>query len=131
MSAKVKIVNDNRRLVEQEMEKQAMTGLEKIGLTAEGYAKKNCPVDTGRLRNSITHVVDDMKVVIGTNVDYASWVELGRANPDATHDRDEFATPNPEGSEHHGHNPQPFLKPAITEHISLYKSMLISSLKGE
>ena len=31
--------------------------LEKCGLVAEGYAKKLCPVDTGNLRNSITHTV--------------------------------------------------------------------------
>ena len=28
-----------------------------IGLTAEKYAKKNCPVDTGLLRNSITYAI--------------------------------------------------------------------------
>ena len=33
-------------------------GLETCGLVAEGYAKKLCPVDTGNLRNSITHTVD-------------------------------------------------------------------------
>ena len=31
-------------------------GLEQVGLAAEGHAKAKCPVDTGRLRNSITHV---------------------------------------------------------------------------
>ena len=35
-------------------------GLEKCGLVAEGYAKKLCPVDTGNLRNSITHTVADV-----------------------------------------------------------------------
>lgn len=33
--------------------------LEMIGLQAERYAKEGCPVDTGRLRNSITHAVKD------------------------------------------------------------------------
>lgn len=31
-------------------------GLEQVGLDAEGHAKVKCPVDTGRPRNSITHV---------------------------------------------------------------------------
>ena len=31
--------------------------LEAIGLQCENYAKRKCPVDTGLLRNSITHVV--------------------------------------------------------------------------
>lgn len=46
--------------------------LESVGITAEAYAKLNCPVDTGRLRSSITHVVDDKAVYIGTNVEYAA-----------------------------------------------------------
>lgn len=32
-------------------------GLTAIGLTAEKYAKKDCPVDTGLLRNSITYAI--------------------------------------------------------------------------
>ena len=37
------------------MEHAKSTALELIGGKAESYAKKLCPVDTGRLRNSITH----------------------------------------------------------------------------
>ena len=32
-------------------------GLRAIGMTAETYAKSNCPVDTGYARNSITHAL--------------------------------------------------------------------------
>lgn len=48
--------------------------LETCGLVAEGYAKKLAPVDTGNLRNSISHKVDDGEpaVYIGTNVEYAA-----------------------------------------------------------
>lgn len=46
-------------------------GLEQIGLLAEGYAKKLCPVDTGRLRNSITHEQSGDDEYIGSNVEYA------------------------------------------------------------
>ena len=44
-----------------------------IGGMAESYAKELCPVDTGNLRNSITHTTenDDHTVVIGTTVKYA------------------------------------------------------------
>ena len=40
----------------------------------EGYAKKLCPVDTGNLRNSITHVVDEQEpaAIIGTDNEYAA-----------------------------------------------------------
>lgn len=44
-----------------------------IGGMAESYAKELCPVDTGNLRNSITHTTEDEghTVVIGSNVEYA------------------------------------------------------------
>ena len=47
-----------------------------IGMTAETHAKEECPVDTGRLRNSITHEVDmsDQAAIIGSNVEYAAFV---------------------------------------------------------
>ena len=38
-----------------ELKQAAARALEKAGLTAENYAKLACPVDTGRLRNSISH----------------------------------------------------------------------------
>lgn len=43
--------------VMDELESRILAGLEACGLRAEARAKALCPVDTGRLRNSITHVV--------------------------------------------------------------------------
>lgn len=37
-------------------------GLEQVGLAAEGHAKAKCPVDTGRLRKSITQAQPDSSV---------------------------------------------------------------------
>ena len=52
--------------------------LEIVGGKAETYAKQLAPVDTGRLRNSITHQqLDEDTEVIGTNVEYAPYQELG------------------------------------------------------
>ena len=82
--------------------------LEKIGLVAEGYAKRLCPVDTGRLRNSITHTTDDDAAYIGTNVEYAVYVEMGTVNTPA----------------------QPYLKPAAADHMEKYRSILKSELQG-
>ena len=47
--------------------------LEIIGGKCESYAKALCPVDTGALRNSITHRVDGDggTVVVGSNLEYA------------------------------------------------------------
>lgn len=83
--------------------------LEEIGLLAEGYAKKECPVDTGRLRNSITHAVvsRERSVYVGTNVEYGPYVELGTRKRAA----------------------KPFLRPAAENHGSQYRSILEGTLE--
>lgn len=47
----------------------------------ETAAKRLCPVDTGNLRSSITHVLgvdgQGLYADIGTNVEYAPFVEFG------------------------------------------------------
>ena len=70
---------DNSEKVKEELQKSVLRALEKCGLVGEGYAKKQCPVDTGELRSSISHLVDeDQKAVyIGTNSEYGPYVELG------------------------------------------------------
>ena len=65
---------DNSQRILTAMEKGIKNGLEAIGLTAETYAKKETPVCTGRLRNSISHTVDGEAAYIGTNVEYAAFV---------------------------------------------------------
>lgn len=61
--------------------------VKRSALNIEGGAKRRAPVDTGRLRNSITHVIAEggLKARIGTNVEYAAHVEFGtrrmRAQP--------------------------------------------------
>jgi len=45
--------------------------LEKACLVVENSAKEKAPVDSGNLRNSITHVVEGNEGVVGTNVEYA------------------------------------------------------------
>ena len=103
---------DNTEEFKSEINKALEQALEEIGLTAEGYAKLICPVDTGRLRNSITHEVDaDENVVyIGTNVEYAAPVELG-------------VPPK--------RRAQPYLRPAAENHADEYKRIIESRLKGQ
>lgn len=82
--------------------------LEIIGGKAETYAKRGCPVDTGNLRNSITHQqYDENTEVIGTNVEYAPFVELGH------HTRS--------GSYVTG---KPFLRPAAENHSAEYRRII-------
>lgn len=111
-----------------------LRALERCGEQAEGYAKDLAPVDTGNLRNSISHKVDDGEpaVYIGTNVSYAPYVEL------ATGIYAEGGRPTPwvyrddEGNWHWtaGNPAQPFLKPAVADHTKTYSNIIESELKG-
>ena len=113
--------DDNTNQILSEFEKQLQIILEDMGTTAERHAKEKCPVDTGRLRNSITYatarfqgvgtysdnignsfsdgaarsVPSDKEVIIGTNVEYGQEIEL------ATH----------------------FLRDAVANHVDEYKAL--------
>lgn len=70
--------------------------LKKKGFKVVREAKKNAPVDTGRLRASITLNTEQrpdglVNVLVGSDVDYAPFVEFGTEN----------------------RPPQPFLRPAL------------------
>lgn len=75
----IEIKNDNRESILKQMKEATEVAMEAIGQQAEGYAKIACPVDTGNLRNSISHqyVPGDNAEYIGTNVEYAPYVEFG------------------------------------------------------
>lgn len=90
----------------EELASKKLVALEEIGLVAEGYAKQYCPVDTGRLRNSISHAVDEGEdmAIIGTNVEYAAYVELGTSRMTA----------------------QPYLEPAAVQHTAEYEEIVKS-----
>lgn len=76
-------IQDNAELFKRELEEKLKTALEAVGLQAEGNSKleiENMPhrVDTGLLRNSITHkVIDENSIVIGSNTYYAVYVHEG------------------------------------------------------
>ena len=71
---------DRNHFLEQYSEKvdEAISEAIKKGcLAIEASAKQKCPVDTGNLRASIaTNMVDEKVGEVGTNVEYASYVEL-------------------------------------------------------
>lgn len=109
VSGLLEIREDNAQRIADAIDHALARALEEVGLVAEGYAKKACPVDTGRLRNSITHQVrpSEKSVYIGTNVEYAPYVELGTSRME----------------------PQPFLRPAAADHEGTYKKIFESELK--
>lgn len=56
---------------------QMKEGLQNACLLVENEAKKNCPVDTGKLRASIKSDVSENEGKVYTNVEYAPYIEFG------------------------------------------------------
>ena len=110
MADGVSVTQDNTERVVDGIDSAIGAALEEIGLLAENYAARKCPVDTGNLRGSIAYEVDagDNAVYIGTNVEYAPYVELGTSRQKA----------------------QPFLRPAASEHGTQYRQVLKKALGG-
>lgn len=128
-------INDHSQEVLNALDDAIKRGLIVIGMAAEGDAKKLCPTKSGLLKNSITHALsgdsfnhsysskdgkktgsfneqvgdkDEKAVYIGTNVEYAAYVEMGTSRTD----------------------PQPFLKPAVTDNMDKYKKILEAEIKN-
>ena len=104
-------VKDNTKEIETAFTRQVLKALKAIGMAAEGHAKDGTPVDTGRLRNSITYATEEYSgtssysnkkgeiyndggakavpeegsVYIGTNVEYAVYIEEGSTTHKASH----------------------------------------------
>ena len=107
--------------------------LEECGLVAEGYAKKLAPVDTGNLRNSISHKVDpeEPAVYIGTNSSYAAYQEFGTGIYTEGGRDTPWVYQDEKGNWHwtRGNKAQPFLKPAVADHARQYRQIIEQELK--
>lgn len=97
--------------VKAELAQRIPTILEALAIEAEGNAVTEITelgaVDTGRLRGSITHTTDQDSAYIGTDVEYAQYVELGTYKMAA----------------------RPFLRNAITKYTDDYKRIIQSGLE--
>lgn len=135
----IEIKNDMTKEVLEAMKSQVLLGMKACGMEAEGYAKADCPVDTGLLRNSITWALGgetpastsyssndgtekgsysgtlpqpaagEYTLYVGSNVEYAAKVEY----IDMSHKV---------GKPH-------FLRDALTDHTERYKAILEAALK--
>ena len=105
----IKIEADNTAEVLAMKDKAVETAMAAIAFKAEAYGKIKCPVDTGRLRNSITGESDEKTAQVGTNVEYAPYVELGTSRM----------------------SERPFIKPAIANHLDEYKQIIQVILSGK
>ena len=94
-----------------ETQKAIYSALELIGVFVEGEAKLRCPVDTGRLRQSIIRQVNepDESVRIGTPVEYGPYVEFGTIKMKA----------------------QPFLRPAVLDNKKDIARLIASALRAD
>lgn len=99
---------DNSQEVLAAFESQKKRGLMAIGEIAVGYAKEATPVDTGRLRNSEDYAIEGNDVYIGTNVEYAPYIEFGHGNYAGVH----------------------YLKNAAANHGDEYRNIMETSLKS-
>ena len=130
---KIKIT-DNSALAKEEMFSAAVIALEECGMVGEGYAKLLCPVDTGNLRNNITYlvVVGELKVYIGTNSEYGPYVELGTGIYYAGGRQTPWCYQDAKGNWHltHGQRAQPYIKPAVEDHVPQYKAIIEGEMNG-
>lgn len=133
---------DNSHQFLAELERTKAKVLEMIGERAETYAKKLCPVGTpestgikgyrgGTLRNSITHDVDGDEMLLGSNVEYAPYVELG-TGPHFTPppEWETFTTERGSGVGHAYVRARPYIRPAIEDHRDEYKGIAEREMKG-
>ena len=110
------------------------SALETCGQKAEGYAKKLCPVDTGDLRNSISHQVapGEPAVYIGTNSEYGPYVELGTGKYYPGGRQTPWVDQDAKGNWHltHGQRARPYLKPAVADHRGEYENIIRREMRG-
>lgn len=114
-------IEDNSKDFIKELENRIPVVLEECGLAAERNAKIEVTKSvydtpespnysrTGDLRNRITHATDEKSAYVGTNLEYAPYVEMGTVKMKA----------------------RPFIKPAVVNHASEYKQIIESRLKTE
>lgn len=125
------------------MADKVIQALNAVGLVAESDAKLELEhdprrVDTGRLRNSITHTVveDDggHAAVIGTNVEYAIYVHegTGKYAAEGGGRQTPWVYTGSDGKTHltHGMKPNRFLRNAIEQNRDKYKQIIDDQMKN-
>ena len=135
MGLVIKITN-NANLTLEELQSACLRALERMGQQAEGYAIDLVPVDTSTLQQSLTHKVvpNELTVYVGSDQDYAPYVELGTGIYYTPGGRDTpWVYQDANGNWHytHGQRAQPYLKPAIADHVKTYKNITEEELCGK
>lgn len=134
MATTYEIKVDNIDEAKGALKQQALKALEECGLVAERYAKALCPVDTGNLRNSVTHKVveGELACYIGSAVNYAAYVEFGTGVHYQGGRKTPWVYQGADGEWHKttGSKPQPFIKPSVADHLKEYENIIKDELKS-
>lgn len=123
------VVHSDRIIVTKAAEDALVKAAISVGMLTSGYAQELCPVDTGNLRDSITHAYSDegneVTLLVGTNVYYAPYVELGH------HQQPGRFVPAIKKRLVRSWVPgKPFLRPAFENHISEIFNLIVKTLEG-
>ena len=132
---------DNSEEYEELLIQAIRRGLRAIGMTAETYAKSNCPVDTGYARNSITYAlsgetadISSYKADAGKNGkppktgEYRGTLGKIEDNYVAIGSNVEYFPFIEEGAR--GREAHHTLRKAATDHKDEYKQLLTDSIKN-
>lgn len=116
------IKENNTEYILNAINRALAEALAELGERVVYRAQQLCPVDTGRLRNSITYKLGGgsyefpghgesvgKEITIGSDVEYAAYVELGTSRTRA----------------------QPFLKPAAVDHADEYRRIIEDYMNDE
>jgi len=71
------VMKDNTKAVLNEADRLVKQKLTIAALLVERTAKQICPVRTGTLKRSITRRIEKRRAFVGSNVEYAPYVEMG------------------------------------------------------
>ena len=107
-------------------------------ILVENDAKRCCPVDTGELRMSITHKIEETSEnrttgAVGTNLEYAPYVEFGTGVFSSLGNgrQDRWSYKDAKGEWHStiGQQPQPYLHPALDTNKTEIEELIKQKIK--
>lgn len=136
------VIEDNTDAIKALKDLACARALFIIGEKAKDYATNLAPVGTvestgkkgyrgGTLKQSITADSDTESMVLGTNVEYAPYVELG-TGPNFTPppEWEQFDAPKGKDLGHGYVKARPFIRPAISDHLEEYKDIIKEELEN-
>lgn len=125
------VIHDYSAEVLEALGEQVEIGLQAIGMEAEGYAKDETPVDSGRLRNSIAWATENAEGNADVPMQEGDSTPKGRPEPNSVHigSNVEYAVYVEYGDYAHKVGKKHFLRDAMTNHGDHYREILKAALE--